>query len=657
MEPSPVLQQKIDRLESIDQQMRSLLRLAERLQLAHTANQIIEAVLPEVKTILHYQTAWLYLYHHDGTTATLLTASGLADKPIIEQYPQLLIIGDPFLEEIAAADHIVIVPDARNDPRTNKEIVAQLGNRTIVNSPLRLVNNRIGALGMGSFGDEGILIPTTDQLDYLITMSLHVTVAIERVQWLEERQLQSIQLQESEERYRQLVEFSPIPISLYIDNKVVYANPAALELIGATDLEQVKGRPVASFIHPDSLAEMAERQIRLMAGERLETVEQRIICLDGQVRDIQVVTNAITYQGQPAAMAIFEDITLRKRMLAENARLYAIEQERAKALTEALIRQQELDRLKSEFIQNVSHELRTPLTVAMGYVDLVADGIVGELSHTQHAMLQSAQNRLYALYQIVMDLTTLSVLEQKNKNDDPTNLGELVVDVVADFQALAQQKSICLNAEIDTDVPLIRGNSIHLWQMLENLLSNALKFTPEAGSVVVRLQQTDTHIILEMADTGIGIASDQFERIFERFYQVDGSMTRRYGGTGLGLALVRQIAEARCGRVAVESQPGQGSTFRVSFPALEITTVVNGRALQECCHNRRDIPAHKFQISSRWSLFITQRIGIDGNNLYPGFAGNLLGQIGVDRCANKNRRYPIFPNGISEFGQFLGRRV
>lgn len=572
MESLPFLQQKVDRLETLERQMRSLLRLAEKLQRAFTFDDIIKAILPEVQAILHYQTAWLYLCHDDLTTAALLTITGSASTPVIQQYAQLQITGDPFLEEIAAADHIVVVADARTDPRTNKEIVAQLGNRTIVNAPLRLVHSRIGALGMGSFGDEGICVPTADQLDYLSTMSLHVAVALERVQWLEESHRQSHQLRESEERYRQLVEFSPIPICLYIDDKVAYANPAALELIGATDLAQIKGRTVMSFIHPDSQERVIERQRQLLDGERLNPVEEQIIRLDGEVRDIQVVTSAITYLGQPAAMAIFQDITLRKAMETENARLYAAEQERAKALTEALAQQQELDRLKNEFIQNASHELRTPLTVAMGYVDLVADGVVGELSHTQHSMLQSARNRLYALYQIVMDLTTLSALEQRPQTHAPTYLSELVMDVVADFQALAQQKSIQLIAEVDTDVSPILGNPIHLWQMLENLLSNALKFTPHDGTVAVRLHQTPGDIVLDVADTGIGIAPDQLGRIFERFYQVDGSMTRRYGGTGLGLALVKQIVEAHCGRVTVDSQPGQGSTFRVLLPRNEDTT-------------------------------------------------------------------------------------
>ena len=566
MESLSVLQQKIDRLETLERQMRSLLRLAEKLQQAFTFDDIVRAMLPEIRSILRYQTVWLYLYHDNRETATLLTITGSANTPVVQHYAELQITGDPLLEEIAAANHIVVVEDARTDPRTNKEIVAQLGNRTIINAPLHLLNNRIGVLGMGSFGDEGICVPTADQLDYLTTMSLHVAVALERVQWFIERQTQTNQLRESEERYRHLVEFSPIPISLYIDNRVVYANPAALELIGATDLAQIKGRTVMSFIHPDSQAHVRERQRQLGSGESLGVIEERIIRLDGEVRDIQVVTSAITYLGQPAAMAIFQDITLRKQMEVENARLYAAEQERAKVLAEALSRQQELDRLKNEFIQNASHELRTPLTVAMGYVDLVADGIVGELSHTQHSMLQSAQNRLYALYQIVMDLTTLSVLEQQTKPEEPLHLSELVIEVVADFQALAQQKNIHLLAEVDTDVPFIRGNPIHLWQMLENLLSNALKFTPEGGAVSMRLHQAADQIVLEVTDTGIGIAADQMERIFERFYQVDGSMTRRYGGTGLGLALVKQIAEAHCGRVTVDSQPGHGSTFRVFLP-------------------------------------------------------------------------------------------
>jgi signal transduction histidine kinase len=117
-----------------------------------------------------------------------------------------------------------------------------------------------------------------------------------------------------------------------------------------------------------------------------------------------------------------------------------------------------------------------------------------------------------------------------------------------------------------SDPPPVLGDVTHLRRVLDNLLGNALKFTPAGGRITVRLRQEGQNLVLEVADTGLGIPEDQLERIFERFYQVDGSMSRRFGGAGLGLALVKEIAEAHGGSVSVHSQPGEGSTFRVTLP-------------------------------------------------------------------------------------------
>lgn len=560
------LEEKVARLETLDRHWRSLLRLTGQLQRAYSYAEISQAIQPEIMSLLGYQVIWLFLFHEDRKAGIFVTVRGSMADQVMETIPRLEIEGDPYLEAIAAATDLVIIEDARTDPRTNKEIVAQLGNRSLVNVPLRLVDEQLGVLGMGSFGDEGIIVPSPAQQDYLRTLSYHVAIAVERVQFIIERQEQAQALQESEERYRQLIESAPIGIAVYFGDKFAYLNPVGCDLLGVEDAAAILGLPVLHFIHPDSIPLVLERQRRLDREGRLEPAEEKIIRVDGAVRDIEVITSAITYEGKPAVMAIVQDITARKAMAADNARLYAAEQERADALTAALARQQELDRLKDEFIQNSSHELRTPLAVAMGYVDLVSDEIVGELRSTQHTMLKSAQSRLYSLYQIVMDLTTLAVLREGTHRSETVHLEALVQEVVEDFQALAIQNQLTLHGQIDPDLPPMQGNPIHLWQMLDNLLSNAVKFTPQGGTVSVHLSATAGQLILEVADTGIGIAPEQTERIFERFYQVDGSMTRRYGGTGLGLALVKEIAEKHRGRVSVSSTIGQGSTFRVHFP-------------------------------------------------------------------------------------------
>jgi two-component system sensor histidine kinase BaeS len=149
---------------------------------------------------------------------------------------------------------------------------------------------------------------------------------------------------------------------------------------------------------------------------------------------------------------------------------------------------------------------------------------------------------------------------------EPVLLAELVQAAVIAFAAPAQKAGLTLRAEVLDDAPLVMGNGRHLRMVVDNLIGNALKFTPAGGSITVSLRGIDGQAIFQVADTGIGIAVEHQERIFERFYQVDGSMRRRYGGSGLGLALVKEIVEAHGGRVAVRSELGQGSTFEVILP-------------------------------------------------------------------------------------------
>lgn len=169
------------------QQKESLLRLAKQLEQAHTFREVLSPTLAEINPVMGYRTAWAYLFSEDGSTATLLAVGGPLADFVRESLPVLTVRGDPFLEAIFAATGPVIVEDARLDPRTNKQIVEQLQNRTIINVPLMLADRRIGALGTGTFGDEGIKRPTPDQLEYFSAMSTHVAAALDRIKLLEER--------------------------------------------------------------------------------------------------------------------------------------------------------------------------------------------------------------------------------------------------------------------------------------------------------------------------------------------------------------------------------------------------------------------------------------------------------------------------------------
>ncbi len=252
----------------------------------------------------------------------------------------------------------------------------------------------------------------------------------------------------------------------------------------------------------------------------------------------------------------------------ENARLYAQERERAAALARALEQQRQLDRVQSEFIQNVSHELRTPLAIAWGYVQLLAGGDLGELQPEQRRAFAIIARRLEELAKLVENINAILDLERGEMVQQPVDMATLVHSVLRDFRPIIEENDQQLTTHIPDGLPPVRGDPTALRHVVDNLMSNACKFTPPGRSIAISLAQEGPFIRLEVQDTGIGIPETELERIFDRFYQVDGSATRRYGGTGLGLALVRETVIAHNGTLEVQSQVGEGSTFIVRLPVM-----------------------------------------------------------------------------------------
>ncbi|HTP08287.1 MAG TPA: GAF domain-containing protein [Anaerolineae bacterium] len=252
----------------------------------------------------------------------------------------------------------------------------------------------------------------------------------------------------------------------------------------------------------------------------------------------------------------------------ENARLYDFEHRQTIELGEALVKQQELDQLKNAFIQNVSHELRTPLAIIRGYAELMLSGDLGELSPVQQESVEVMTRRTRMLSKMLDDLLTILAAETHKLEKELVDLGHMVELAATDFQAPAKQAGLLLTAAVEPDLPKVYADAIHMRRMLDNLLGNALKFTPEGGHISLSVNHQEDQVILVISDSGIGISPEHLEKIFQRFYQVDGSSKRRYGGVGLGLALVKEIVESHDGVVDVTSEVGQGTTFRISLPAV-----------------------------------------------------------------------------------------
>jgi signal transduction histidine kinase len=243
------------------------------------------------------------------------------------------------------------------------------------------------------------------------------------------------------------------------------------------------------------------------------------------------------------------------------------QKERAlQARTDELI---EAGRQKSQFMANITHELRTPIHGILGLSQLVSEGIYGPVTDKQQDAMLGVRRSAKGLLQLIDDLLQLAgtdagKLELKLSRVD---LPELLENVVSSVRWMKGTKPLELSLQAEADLPEIETDRAKLVQVMLNLVSNAVKFTPEQGRVVVRASRTpERWVELSVEDNGVGIAPEELPHIFDEFRQVDGSTSREYGGVGLGLALARRLVELMGGRITVESQPGAGSTFTVRLP-------------------------------------------------------------------------------------------
>jgi signal transduction histidine kinase len=248
----------------------------------------------------------------------------------------------------------------------------------------------------------------------------------------------------------------------------------------------------------------------------------------------------------------------------------AIAIENARLLTEiqrAYEELSELDQLKSEFVAIASHELQTPLTVILGYASFLKADVTGAASEQLDAVLRSALR----LRSLINDMVNLRHIEtgEAELELERLSLNELVTTITAEFASLAEARKQSVNIKLASQPPMVEADRQKLHLVLANLLSNAIKFTPERGCIQVAVETKGNEVWASVRDTGIGIPPREQERIFDRFYQVEPSLTRRFEGMGLGLSIAKGMVELHGGRIWVESVEGMGSSFTFALPLSE----------------------------------------------------------------------------------------
>jgi PAS domain S-box-containing protein len=258
-------------------------------------------------------------------------------------------------------------------------------------------------------------------------------------------------------------------------------------------------------------------------------------------------------------------------VILDNTQAHQDLAKRAQQLEVAYAELAEVERLKEQLVQNLSHELRTPMTYVKGYVELIQDEAFGPLPPTLREPLAIVRQKTYIVERLMERIVTLQAVRTETLELEPLTLSDVIQETLDHWRPKALQAGIEIELDTPTNVPPVAADRRQLAEVFDNLLSNAIKFSPKGGQVKVRLRSEGEFVHAEVTDTGIGIQPDKLPKVFERFYQVDGTTRRRFGGTGVGLALVRQVVEAHGGQVWAESEgPGHGSTFHLAFPSAPI---------------------------------------------------------------------------------------
>jgi PAS domain S-box-containing protein len=306
-------------------------------------------------------------------------------------------------------------------------------------------------------------------------------------------------------------------------------------------------------IHPDDRQRVLDTARRALTGDVPYDVEYRLIGPDGVVRWVEGKGRVEHVDGQPTRMSGV-CIMATRRKEAELARLASAE---------------EASRMKDEFLATLSHELRTPLNAIIGWVELLQGGSLPPARAAQAVETIGRNARLQAhLIEDILDVSRI-ITGKLELDRLPVSLAQLVDTAITAIGPSAQQKGVALACSMGEDLPPITGDPRRLQQVLGNILSNAVKFTPRGGRVTLRCERHGSLVWMDVEDTGAGIDPAFLPYVFERFRQADSRTTRQYGGLGLGLAIARHLVEQHGGTISAESDgPGSGTRVRVQLPAL-----------------------------------------------------------------------------------------
>lgn len=562
-------------------------------------NKVLEIAVREAAKIVNLSYCSIVLVEEGKDYGTVVSEHNPASR--IKPAPgEILYLKDfPLLNEAYTGKKYVLVRDTQKAPLLpkEKEMAGRLDMRSILVVPLVLGEKTVGTMLLSSLGEVKEF--SGEEINICQTIANQAAIAIENAHLYSELKnhdrtietlfeidrvvSQSLDLDEIfkealaktiqvtstdgggvyllEEKEKKLILKTSIGISSDFAGAVseikvgegIAGMAAQNKEPMVTDIEHYPSREFLPFLEKEGIVVLAGVPLmakgRVVGAMNLASRRRRTFTKE----DIDLLASI----GSQIGVAI------------ENARLYQESKTSYEKLQRAYEELKSLDRMKDEFLSNVSHELKTPLVSIRGYSELMYDEKIGSLSPPQKKSLEAMLRNTGRLTRLINSLLFLS-MKQMGKPEINMKPGILVIDEIitasiADMKVQAEKKNINLVKDVSPDL-MVMGDKDRLTEVFLNLVDNAIKFTPPGGKINIKAREEENKVHITVADTGIGIPKNVIPFLFQRFYQVDASLTRKYGGTGLGLYICKSIVDAHKGEIRIESEVGKGTTVHILLP-------------------------------------------------------------------------------------------
>jgi len=437
--------------------------------------------------------------------------------------------------------------DALREEELAKEIIK--GNRETYNIEKKLRKKNLDTVWV--FCNVSAVRNDDGEVIHMLKYMVNIT----------ERIIMSQELKKNESRYRNLVELDPDAVVIHEGDIITFINNSGVKMLKASSKEEVIGRSLYEFVHPDYIYNMRNQVGRALINLNYggNPFEVKLCNLEGEEIDVEIVNVGFMSENSVQVMAIIRDITERKK----TEELKAIMKENERQLEEA----KEYDRIKNEFFSNISHEFRTPINVILGTLQLIEiqNQKEGKKSDKYTNIMKQNCYRLLRMVNNLIDITKIDS-GYYDMNMGCYDIVKIVENIALSAAQYVQGKRLLLEFDTDIEEKNICCDPDQIERIMHNLISNAIKFTKPGGRISIYIKDKGNSVVIGVKDTGIGIPKEKQHIIFERFRQIDKSLTREHEGSGIGLSLVKSLVELHKGNISLISEPGCGSEFIIELP-------------------------------------------------------------------------------------------